>query len=82
MTVPPKAAHPTAADIEGRRMTDSVLQSAEAAAERIIQEREMLILSARDSRTIAKAILNPREPGPVLRKAARQYAMATSRKRG
>ena len=69
-----------AADLEGRSMTDFVLQSAQAAAERTIQEHGILVLSARDSLTIAKAILNPREPGPVLRKAVRQYSAATARK--
>jgi len=69
-----------AADLEGRSMTDFVLQSAEAAAKRTIEERGILVLSARDSLTIAKAILNPREPGPVLRKAVRQYATTMDRK--
>jgi len=69
-----------AADLAGRSMTDFVLQSAEAAAERTIQERAMLVLSARDSLTIAAAILNPRGPGQTLRKAVRQYAVAMGRK--
>ena len=38
-----------AADLEGRTMTDFVLHSAEAAAERTIQERVMVILSARET---------------------------------
>lgn len=47
-----------AADLEGRTRTDFVLRSAEAAAERTIEKR---------------AILNPPEPEPVLRRAARTY---------
>ena len=62
-----------AADLEGRTMTDFVLQSAQAAAERTIQERAMLILSARASETFVDTILNPAEPGRILRAAARQY---------
>jgi uncharacterized protein (DUF1778 family) len=62
-----------AADLEGRTMTDFVLHSAEAAAERTIQERVMLILSARDTEVFVNAILNPAAPGPVLRAAARAY---------
>jgi uncharacterized protein (DUF1778 family) len=62
-----------AADLEGRTMTDFVLHSAEAAAERTIQERAMLILSARETETFVNAILNPAKPGPVLRGAARRY---------
>ena len=65
-----------AADLEGRTMTDFVLHSAKVAAERTIQERAMLILSARDTETFVNAILNPPEPGPVLRAAARAYKNA------
>jgi len=62
-----------AADLEGRSMTDFVLHSAEAAAERTIEERAMLILSVRETQAFVDAILNPAEPGPVLRAAARRY---------
>ena len=62
-----------AADLEGRTMTDFVLHSAEAAAERTIAERAMLMLSARETQTFVDAILHPAEPGPVLRAAARRY---------
>ena len=62
-----------AADLEGRTMTDFVLHSAQSAAERTIQERSMMILSARSSKTFVDAILNLAEPGRVLRAAARQY---------
>jgi uncharacterized protein (DUF1778 family)/GNAT superfamily N-acetyltransferase len=62
-----------AADLEGRTMTDFVLHSAETAAERTIEERAMLILSARETEAFVDAILRPAEPGPVLRAAARHY---------
>lgn len=62
-----------AADLEGRTMTDFVLHSAQAAAERTIEKRAMLILTARETETFANAILNPPNPGPVLRWAAREY---------
>ena len=62
-----------AADLEGRTMTDFVLHSAEAAAERTIEKRAMLILTVRETETFANAILNPPDPGSVLRKAAREY---------
>src|SRR5712671_4247935 len=60
-----------AADLEGRPMTDFVLHSAETAAERTIEERAMLILSARETKAFVDAILRPAQPGPVLRAAAR-----------
>jgi uncharacterized protein (DUF1778 family) len=62
-----------AADLEGRTMTDFVLHSAETAAERTIEKRAMLILTARETETFANAILNPPDPGAVLRQAAREY---------
>lgn len=62
-----------AADLEGRTMTDFVLQSAEAAAEKTIEKRTMIMLSARDSELFVDAILNPKGPGPVMRKAFREY---------
>jgi len=68
-----------AADLEGRTMTDFVLHSAETAAERTIGERAMLILSARETEAFVDAILNPAEPGRVLRAAARQYKNSLSR---
>ena len=69
-----------AADLEGRTMTDFVLHSAKVAAERTIQERAMMILSARDTEAFVDAILNPPEPGPVLRAAARAYKKDLSRR--
>src|SRR5664280_3439675 len=62
-----------AADLEGRTMTDFVLHSAEAAAERTIEKRAMLILTARETEIFANAVLNPPDPGSALRKAAREY---------
>lgn len=66
-----------AADLEGRTMTDFVLHSAKSAAEQTIERRAMLILTARESKAFADAILSPAEPGPVLRKAAREYRKKT-----
>lgn len=68
-----------AADLEGRSMTDFVLHSAEAAAERTIEQRAMLILSARETEAFVDAILDPAEPGPVLRAAARHHKKSLGR---
>jgi uncharacterized protein (DUF1778 family) len=69
-----------AADLVGRTMTDFVLHSAEAAAERAIQDRAMLILTARETEAFVSSILNPPKPGLVLRKAARQYKQQMGRR--
>jgi uncharacterized protein (DUF1778 family) len=68
-----------AADIEGRSMTDFVLHSAETAAERTIEQRALLTLSARETETFVDAILKPAEPGSVLRVAARHYKSTLGR---
>jgi len=62
-----------AADLEGRSMTDFVIHSAQEAAAKSIERREVLVLTARESEAFVDAILNPREPGPVMRKAVREY---------
>ena len=67
-----------AADLEGRTMTDFVLYSAKAAAERAIERHGMLILTARETEAFADAILSPAEPGSVLRRAARDHREKTA----
>jgi len=64
-----------AADLEGRTLTEFVLHSAESAAERTIQERTMLVLSAKHTEAFVQALLAPAPgPGPVLRNAAKRYS--------
>lgn len=60
-------------------MTDIVLHSAEAAAERTIENRAMLVLTARETEAFADAILKPVSPGPVLRRGARDYRAKIAR---
>jgi uncharacterized protein (DUF1778 family) len=67
-----------AADLEGRTMTDFVLASAKTAAERVIERLDILMLSARETEAFADAILNPAEPGSVLRRAARDYGQKSA----
>jgi uncharacterized protein (DUF1778 family) len=62
-----------AADLEGRTMTEFVLRSAELAAERAIEKRSMLILTTRETEAFAEAVLNPPNPGAVLRRSVREY---------
>ena len=62
-----------AADLEGRTMTDFVLHSAQAAAERTLQDRAMLTLSVRETEAFVDAVLNPAGPGRVLSAAGRYY---------
>ena len=62
-----------AADLEGRSLTDFVISAAQAVAKRVIQEHEILALTARDSEMFVRALLNPPAPSDKLRRAARRY---------
>jgi uncharacterized protein (DUF1778 family) len=58
-----------AAELQGRSLTDFVVTAAREAAQRAIEETEILRLSLEDQRRIAAAVLNPPEPTPALRRA-------------
>ena len=49
------------------------VSAAQATAKRIIQEHEILLLSARDREVFVNALLNPAAPNEKLRRAARRY---------
>lgn len=61
-----------AAEIEGRTLTDFVVTAARDAAVRTIEETEIVRLSVKDQRLIARAILNPPPPADALRWAFRR----------
>jgi uncharacterized protein (DUF1778 family) len=67
----------SAADLEGRSMTDFVLHSAEIAAARTIERRANLVLTARETEAFVDAVLRPADPGRILRRAARDYLRKT-----
>lgn len=59
-----------AAEIQGRSLSDFVVSAAQEAAQRTIEEAQILRLSVEDQQTLAAAILNPPEPNDALRRAA------------
>ncbi|MBH8554855.1 DUF1778 domain-containing protein [Nostocaceae cyanobacterium CENA357] len=62
-----------AAEIQGRTLTDFVINSVMNAAKQIIQEHEMIILSRQDQEVFVEALLNPPEPSAKLKTAAQRY---------
>lgn len=62
-----------AAAIKGLSVSDFIVQNADEAAIRTIQQHETWVLSREDSAIFVNAILNPPEPGPVLKAAAKRY---------
>jgi uncharacterized protein (DUF1778 family) len=61
------------ADIEGITLANFLSKSAQAAAQAVIFNHNVLKLSAEDSKAFAEAILNPKEPNDALKKAADWY---------
>ncbi len=58
-----------AAELQGRSVSDFVVAAAQEAANRAIEEAQIIRLSLEDQRAFAEAILNPPEPTPALRRA-------------
>lgn len=68
-----KALFVRAAEIQGRSVTDFMVQSTVEAAQRVIREYEYLDLSQRDRVAFVEAVLNPLPPGDRLMEAARRH---------
>jgi uncharacterized protein (DUF1778 family) len=62
-----------AAAYEETSLSDFVLTNAVAAAERIIDAHEKIILSRQDWEIFYDALVNPPEPNEKLRQATRRY---------
>ncbi len=63
------AAVKRAAEIEGRSISDFVVAASHEAAQRTIEQTQIVRLSLKDQRALAESILNPPEPSPALRRA-------------
>ncbi|MDH5558850.1 MAG: DUF1778 domain-containing protein [Alphaproteobacteria bacterium] len=66
-----------AASLQGRSLTDFVIESAQAAALRTVREYEILRLNARDSEAFVAALLDAPEPGERLKTAYGKYKQRT-----
>ena len=58
-----------AAEIQGRTMTDFVVAAVQEAAQRAIEQAEVIRLSQADSQRFAEALLSPPPPTPALERA-------------
>ncbi len=67
-----------AAAAVGNTVSGFVVQAALASAQEVLLHQELLVLSARDSRTLAEALASPPEPTEALLRAARAYQAATT----
>lgn len=74
-----KALCETAAAIQGRKLTDFVVDSVVEAAQRVVRASELSELTQRDRMTFVEALLNPPKPNARLRKAAARHAQVFGR---
>lgn len=58
-----------AAEIQGRTMTDFVISAVQDAAQRAIEQAEVMRLTLADQECFARALLAPPEPAPALQRA-------------
>ncbi len=58
-----------AAELQGRTMTDFVEAAVQDAAQRAIEQAEVMRLSRADQECFAQALLSPPEPAPALERA-------------
>ncbi len=70
-----------AAEIQGRSVSDFVVAAAQDAAQRTIEETQIIRLSVDDQRLLVESILHPPKPTRALRraKAAHKRLIAISR---
>ena len=58
-----------AAEMQGRTLTDFVVSAVQEAAQRAIEQGEVIRLSLADSERFAQALLSPPDPSPALDRA-------------
>lgn len=62
-----------AAELQGRSVSDFVVAAAQEAANRAIEEAQIIRLSVEDQRAIAEAILNPPPLTPAMERAVARH---------
>lgn len=68
-----KALFKQAAELQGSSLTDFIVRAASDAATRLVQERQVIALAAKEQAVFVQALLTPPAPGPRLRAAARRH---------
>ncbi len=76
LTPEQKALFEHAAAVSGQSLTQFVLTAARQAAEQVIQQHEVIVLSMRDSQAVLAALTQPPPANDALRQAAAFYREA------
>ncbi len=58
-----------AAELQGRSMTDFIVAAVQDAAQRAIEQAEIIRLSLADQACFAQALISPQQPAPALKRA-------------
>lgn len=74
-----KALWERAAAVQGKKMTEFVVNSAVETAHRVLRESELADLTRRDRIAFVEALLNSPAPNAKLRKAAARHAQVFGR---
>jgi uncharacterized protein (DUF1778 family) len=75
------AAVKRAAEIQGRSVSDFVVAAAREAAQKAIEENQIIRLSLEDQRALAAAVLHPPAPTPALRRARNAHRRLIAKSR-
>jgi len=67
-----------AAQLRGQSLTEFVVSSAQEAARRTIEERNLVRLTRRDSEVFARALMDPPAAGTTLNRAVKRYRQRTT----
>jgi uncharacterized protein (DUF1778 family) len=70
-----------AAELQGRSVSDFVVAAAREAANRAIEEAQIIRLSVEDQRAIAEAILHPPSLTPAMKRAVSRHRKLISSSR-
>src|ERR1700740_3644243 len=70
-----------AAEIQGRSVSDFVIAAAQAAAQKTIEETQIIRLSVEDQQALAQSILEPGDPSPALRRARQAHRRLIAKSR-
>ena len=62
-----------AAEIDGRSVTDFVVSAIQEAAERRIEQAQVIRLSQEDQKAFVEAVLSPPEPTAALKRAFKRH---------
>lgn len=68
-----KAIIQRAAELEGRSITDFVVQNAYEAAKKVVSDHTLIRLGAADSKKLVELLMQPAEPSTYLQDAAEAY---------